>query len=138
MFALMILKPNISDNLKSKFVIPLMAFSAGTVVANVYYSQPILKNIAETLNKSEEAVGRIAMLAQLGYGLGMFFLLPLGDKLNRKKLIITICCLLVLILDNGIGLNSQLSTILLNDFLNADNDFGEDDLMAIIKYLDRK
>lgn len=68
-----------------------MAFSAGTIVANVYYSQPILKDIADTLGKPEESVGKIAMLAQLGYGLGMFFLLPLGDKLNRKKLILSIC-----------------------------------------------
>ncbi len=85
-------------NRRNKFVIPIMAFSAGTIVANVYYSQPILKNIAETLGKSENAVGKIAMLAQLGYGIGMFFLLPLGDKLNRKKLILTISFLLILTL----------------------------------------
>jgi len=59
---------------KSKFVIPLMAFSAGTVVANVYYCQPILKEIAGSLGESENAVGKIAMLSQLGYGIGMFFL----------------------------------------------------------------
>lgn len=86
---------------KNKFAIPVMAFSAGTIVANVYYSQPILKEIAETLGKSESAVGKMAMLAQVGYGIGMFFLLPLGDRVNRKKLIIGICfallaCLLML------------------------------------------
>ena len=87
-----------SANNKSRFVIPVMAVSAGTIVANVYYSQPILKNIAEALGESENAVGKIAMLAQMGYGLGMFFLLPLGDKLNRKKLILSISFLLVVIL----------------------------------------
>lgn len=75
-----------------------MAFSAGTIVANVYYSQPILKNIAETLGQSETAVGKMSMLAQLGYGLGMFFLLPLGDKVNRKKLILGISLLLMVTL----------------------------------------
>ena len=75
-----------------------MSFSAGTIVANVYYSQPILRNIAESLGKSENAVGKIAVLAQLGYGLGMFFLLPLGDKLNRKKLILSICLTLIVML----------------------------------------
>lgn len=83
---------------KHKYAIPVMAFSAGTIVANVYYSQPILKNIAETLGRNEGEVGKIAMLAQIGYGLGMFFLLPLGDKLNRKKLILTISGMLVLML----------------------------------------
>lgn len=87
-----------SANNKSRFVIPVMAVSAGTIVANVYYSQPILKNIAEALGESESAVGKIAMLAQMGYGLGMFFLLPLGDKLNRKKLILSISFLLIVIL----------------------------------------
>lgn len=75
-----------------------MAFCAGAIVANVYYSQPILKNIAEDLGKSEESVGKIAMLAQLGYGLGMFFLLPLGDKLNRKRLILLLSFFLILTL----------------------------------------
>ncbi|MFH6959295.1 MFS transporter [Flavobacterium aquidurense] len=82
-------------NDKTKYAIPIMAFSAGTIVANVYYSQPILQNIAGALNKPESAVGKIAMLAQMGYGVGMFFLLPLGDKMNRKRLIIAICLLLV-------------------------------------------
>jgi len=75
-----------------------MAFAAGTIVANVYYSQPILRNIAESLGKSENQVGKLAMLAQLGYGLGMFFLLPLGDKVNRKKLLLTISVLLIVML----------------------------------------
>lgn len=85
-------------NDKTKYAIPVMAFSAGTIVANVYYSQPILQNIAGALNKPESAVGKIAMLAQMGYGVGMFFLLPLGDKMNRKRLIIAICLLLVVTL----------------------------------------
>ncbi|MGA6119086.1 MFS transporter [Sphingobacterium anhuiense] len=87
-----------SINKQNKWIIPVMSFSAGTIVANVYYSQPILRNIAESLGKSENAVGKIAVLAQLGYGLGMFFLLPLGDKLNRKKLILSICLTLVVML----------------------------------------
>lgn len=87
-----------SINKQNKWIIPVMSFSAGTIVANVYYSQPILRNIAESLGKSENAVGKIAVLAQLGYGLGMFFLLPLGDKLNRKKLILSICLTLIVML----------------------------------------
>jgi len=77
----------------NKYAIPVMAISAGVIVANVYYSQPILNNIATSLGEKESAVGKIAMLAQIGYGMGMFFFLPLGDKINRKKLIITICIL---------------------------------------------
>lgn len=91
------------DTLKDKktmhpAIIPLMAISAGVIVANIYYNQPILKEIGDSVNAAESEIGRISMLAQFGYGLGMFFLLPLGDKLDRKKLILTLCGLLTLTL----------------------------------------
>lgn len=82
----------------SPAIIPLMAVSAGVIVANIYYNQPILKEIALSLQVTESQIGKIAMLSQLGYGLGMFFLLPLGDKLNRKNLILTLCVLLTITL----------------------------------------
>lgn len=66
----------------------LMAVSAGIIVANIYYNHPILNEIGLSLNATENEAGKIAVLTQLGYGLGMFFLLPLGDKLNRKTLIL--------------------------------------------------
>lgn len=79
-------------------IIPVMAVAAGVIVANIYYNQPILKEIGLSIHANESEVGRISMLSQLGYGLGMFFLLPLGDMLNRKKLILALCGLLILTL----------------------------------------
>jgi predicted MFS family arabinose efflux permease len=79
-------------------IITLMAISAGVIVANIYYSQPILKEIAASVHANDSEIGRVSMLSQLGYGLGMFFLLPLGDKLNRKNLILFICGMLALTL----------------------------------------
>ncbi|KIO77675.1 MFS transporter [Pedobacter lusitanus] len=79
-------------------IIPLMAVSAGVIVANIYYNQPILNEIGQALHVSESQIGKISMLSQLGYGLGMFFLLPLGDKLNRKNLILLLSGLLTLTL----------------------------------------
>ena len=83
---------------RSAMVIPLMAVAAGVMVANIYYNQPILKEMGISVHTSESEIGRIAMLSQLGYGLGMFFLLPLGDKLRRKYLIIGLAALLVITL----------------------------------------
>ncbi|MCC9043991.1 MFS transporter [Myroides sp. M-43] len=103
---------------KDKYAIPVMAFTAGTIVANVYYSQPILKNIAETLGEAETAVGKVSMLAQIGYGVGMFFLLPLGDKINRKRLIITISIIQTLILLIIANTNS-LTPLLILSFLTG-------------------
>lgn len=72
-----------------------MAVSAGATVANIYYNQPILKDIATALNASESQAGLISMLSQIGYGLGLFFITPLGDKVNKKKLIMVLQVLLI-------------------------------------------
>jgi Arabinose efflux permease len=82
----------------SKFQVILMAVAAGVSVANIYYNQPILKDIAESFGVNEGKVGVISMLAQIGYGLGLFFLVPLGDKINKKNLILTLLSLLFVLL----------------------------------------
>lgn len=65
-----------------------MAVTAGIAVANVYYSQPILAAMARTYQVDTEKAGLIAVLAQTGYGIGLFFLIPIGDMIDRKKLIL--------------------------------------------------
>jgi predicted MFS family arabinose efflux permease len=80
------------------FTIPVMAIAAGVIVANIYYNQPILNEISASAGVPASEAGKISTLSQLGYGLGMFFLLPLGDKLNRKKLIISLTALLFIAL----------------------------------------
>jgi predicted MFS family arabinose efflux permease len=85
----------IKQNRVSRFLIGLMAVSAGITVANIYYNQPILKEIADEFKATETQVGIISMLTQIGYGLGLFFITPLGDKLNKKKLIIGLQSLLL-------------------------------------------
>lgn len=73
-----------------------MSITAGICVANIYYNQPILKTIAEDLGATESQTGNIAVLTQAGYGLGLFFITPLGDKMDRKKLTLALQALLVL------------------------------------------
>ena len=87
-------KPEINK----KIVIPVMAIAAGILIANVHYTQPILKDMAEATHVTDEKIGKVYMLAQLGYCLGMFFLLPLGDKLRRKNLTLILCGLLCIAL----------------------------------------
>ncbi|RFZ90734.1 MFS transporter [Mucilaginibacter conchicola] len=79
-------------------VIPIMAIAAGVTVANIYYNQPILKDIGESVHATGAEIGKVSMFAQLGYGLGMFFLIPLGDKVNRKNLILLLSTLLIVAL----------------------------------------
>ncbi|SHM94843.1 Predicted arabinose efflux permease, MFS family [Chitinophaga jiangningensis] len=98
--------------------IPVMAMSGGIIVANLYYNQPILHNIAESLQVPDSSIGRMSMTAQMGYGLGMLLLVPLGDMLHRKKLIVTICLLLctTLLLTAA---SHRASTILLLSFFTG-------------------
>lgn len=85
--------------LLSRRIVLLMAVACGVSVANIYYNQPILKDIAVSFRVEESRAGLVSMLTQVGYGLGLFFLVPLGDKLNRKKLLLAVLsCLLVVLL----------------------------------------
>jgi predicted MFS family arabinose efflux permease len=81
---------SLSNKKLHSFIIPLMGTAGGIIIANIYYNQPILKDIGDSIQVSETAIGKIAMLTQLGFGLGLFFLLPLGDKVNRKNLILSL------------------------------------------------
>ncbi|MDT0644294.1 MFS transporter [Zunongwangia sp. F363] len=69
-------------------VLYLMAAGAGLVVANNYYNQPLLNLIAGTFKVSESEVSHIPLFTQLGYAMGLLFIIPLGDKFPRKKLIL--------------------------------------------------
>ncbi|HEX2925457.1 MAG TPA: MFS transporter [Ruminiclostridium sp.] len=66
-----------------------MAAASGIAVANLYYAQPLLAEIARTFNVTQVSVGFVAMLTQVGYALGMLFLLPLADIREKRKLIVT-------------------------------------------------
>lgn len=83
------------DKQISRFHVLLMATTAGISVANIYYNQPILKEIGTTFHTTESKAGYISMLSQIGYGLGLFFITPLGDKINKKNLIISLQILLI-------------------------------------------
>ncbi len=74
----------------------LMTISTGVVVANLYYNQPLLQDIANTFHVSRAKAGQVSMLTQIGYAVGMFFLVPLADMLKRKRLMIVIFFFIVI------------------------------------------
>ena len=82
----------------TKTQITVMSIAAGICVANIYYNQPILNDISKNFNVTASRAGIISVLAQAGYGLGLFFLTPMGDKVNRKKLILILMGALVAVL----------------------------------------
>lgn len=76
-----------TDTQLTPFLKYLMAVGCGVIVANIYYCQPLLGEFARTFHASDERASVVNICTQLGYGIGLLFLVPLGDKLERKKLI---------------------------------------------------
>jgi len=65
-----------------------MAITCGLVVANIYYNQPLLAAIGRTFHLSDSSASLVATATQVGYTLGMLFVVPLGDMLERKRLML--------------------------------------------------
>lgn len=82
----------------SRLVALLFAVCSGLAVANIYYAQPLLDSIAQEFNLSPSSIGIVITVTQICYALGLFLLVPLGDLLNRRKLIIIQMLLSVLAL----------------------------------------
>lgn len=79
----------------------LMALACGIFVANVYYNQPILELLLRAYPDAPGAVGLIPTATQLGFACGLFLLIPLGDRMNRRRLILgqsaALCVALILL-----------------------------------------
>ncbi len=72
----------------SRSTVYVMAVTVGVVVANIYYAQPLLAEIGRTFGLTVTKAGAIAMLSQAGTATGMFLFVPLGDKFERRGLIL--------------------------------------------------
>lgn len=66
----------------------VLAAIAGITVANLYYNQPLLDMIRVDLGASEMEVNHIALFTQLGYALGLLFIIPLADLYSRKRIVL--------------------------------------------------
>jgi predicted MFS family arabinose efflux permease len=71
-------------NLSKKNVL-FMAAATGLIVANLYYCQPLIILIAKEFNIPNADAGTITYLTQAGYAIGLFLMVPLGDKIERKS-----------------------------------------------------
>ncbi|HEY2216515.1 MAG TPA: MFS transporter [Solirubrobacteraceae bacterium] len=71
----------------SPALVLLMAVACGAAVANLYYAQPLLNTIAHDFDTSDGAAGLLVTASQVGYAAGLVLLVPLGDLLERRRLI---------------------------------------------------
>lgn len=66
-----------------------LAVTAGVTVANICYNQALLPKIGETFHADSAATAWISIATQLGYANGLLLLVPLGDSVNRKTLLVS-------------------------------------------------
>jgi predicted MFS family arabinose efflux permease len=71
----------------------VMAVATGVAVASNYYAQPLLPVMRHDLHMSSTVAGLIVTVAQIGYAAGLLFLLPLGDLVERRTLVVTLSAL---------------------------------------------
>ncbi len=74
----------------------IMTVATAVVVANLYYNQPLLEDIARTFHSTRAKVGKVSMLTQIGYATGMFFLVPLADMVRRRQLMLIVFMFIVI------------------------------------------
>lgn len=80
---------NMTQTVKlKKTTLWLMTIASGLVVANIYYNQPLLSLMDTDFGVSETEVSKISVLTQIGYACGLLFIVPLGDKVFRRRLVL--------------------------------------------------
>ena len=89
----------------------LFSVTCALAVANVYFAQPLLDSMAQSLGVASSMIGVVVTATQVGYALGLLFIVPLGDLLNRKGLILTQVLLSAVALA-GVGAAQQWLTLL--------------------------
>ncbi len=99
----------------SRPLLYLMAVGCGVSVANNYYNQPLLPEMARSLQESEAAVGYLPALTQAGYTLGLLLFVPLGDRLERRRLTVVMLGTTVLALV-AVGLSTAFLPLALANF----------------------
>ncbi len=79
----------------------VMAVISGLTVANLYYNQPLLEAMRQSLGATELQANLITFITQLGYALGLILVVPLADKVSRRKIIsinmsvAVLCCIAI-------------------------------------------
>ena len=74
------------------FLAFILALGCGLIAANLYYTQPLTLPIGTAFSIAPAESGVLVTLTQLGYGLGLLFLVPLGDLVENRKLVVAAVC----------------------------------------------
>ena len=74
----------------TRWMTVLLATACGLIAANLYYAQPLVGPISAALGLSPHAAGLIVTMTQIGYGLGLLLIVPLGDSIENRRLVLSV------------------------------------------------
>jgi predicted MFS family arabinose efflux permease len=77
----------IEKNISTSLTI-LLAAACGIIVANLYYAQPLVGLISSSIGMSSSGAGLIVTITQIGYVVGLLFIVPLGDLVENRRLVV--------------------------------------------------
>lgn len=87
-------------------IIFILAAACGLIAANLYYAQPLVGVIGSSLGLSSESDGLIVTLAQIGYGIGLLFIVPLADIIENRILVVVLLLLTAVALVSAAAVTS--------------------------------
>lgn len=93
-----------------RHIIMQMSAMAGLTVANLYYNQPLLEMMRNDLHTTTSLANLIAVITQVGYALGLLFIVPTGDLFSRRKIIV-VCMVVAAAMTAVIGLSDNIHVI---------------------------
>ncbi|MDA2480788.1 MFS transporter, partial [Bacillus cereus group sp. Bce025] len=118
----------------SSGLIILLATACGIIVANLYYAQPLIGVISNEIELSNSSAGLIVTLTQIGYVVGLLFLVPLGDIVENKKLILILLFLSAFALISMVFVKSA-TLLLITSFFIGLGSVAAQVLVPLVSYL---
>ena len=100
----------------TKKLLWLMTIGACLVVANNYYNQPLLGDIARDFQVTEARANQVSTITIFGYAMGLLLLVPLGDKFD-KKILISVDFILIILSLISFGLSENITMLMISGFV---------------------
>jgi predicted MFS family arabinose efflux permease len=112
----------------------LMAVACGVIVANLYYAQTLIDVIGPEIGMSASVAGLITTLTQLGYGLGLFLIVPIADLFENRRIILG-SILLTIAGCIGIALSSGPTSFLIASIVTGIGAIGAQVIVPLASHL---
>lgn len=84
----MLSSPSLYQHRSSNRVLAVLSITAGVSISNIYYNQPLLTEIGAAFPTEAHWIGAVAAATQFGFASGMLLISPLGDRIDRRSLIL--------------------------------------------------